>query len=184
MARFDFYLGPSRRDICWMFKPIFGGELNIPAGGIFWKLLQTVLRSMALRLPLTRHAFDGGLIRPSPDFRELCIDQVKTCSCYNGERGNESDDGRQHQTLDDEAQNSARHRDHPRQDNTGRSQPLFDLTPSEIEGVTVSIAKLYAWFGVPCRTVYYKPTKVAPSFGYRPVAWLLGFNKNTVQRIF
>ena len=23
-----------------------------------------------------------------------------------------------------------------------------------------------------------------PSFGYRTVAWLLGFNKNTVQRIF
>jgi putative transposase len=50
--------------------------------------------------------------------------------------------------------------------------------------------------------VYYKPTKAAPkvdprfanpikdmieaepSFGYRIVAWLLGFNKNTVQRIF
>ena len=70
------------------------------------------------------------------------------------------------------------------------------------EGVTVSIAKLCAWFGVPRRTVYYKPTKAAPkvdprfaepikamieqepSFGYRTVAWLLGFNKNTVQRIF
>lgn len=24
----------------------------------------------------------------------------------------------------------------------------------------------------------------SPSFGYRTVAWLLGFNKNTVQRIF
>ena len=24
----------------------------------------------------------------------------------------------------------------------------------------------------------------APSFGYRTVAWLLGFNKNTVQRVF
>jgi putative transposase len=23
-----------------------------------------------------------------------------------------------------------------------------------------------------------------PSFGYRTVAWLLGFNKNTVQRVF
>ncbi len=62
--------------------------------------------------------------------------------------------------------------------------------------------KLCAWFGVPRRTVYYKPTKAAPkvdprfakpikamiekepSFGYRTVAWLLGFNKNTVQRIF
>ncbi|RHZ90799.1 IS3 family transposase [Cereibacter sphaeroides] len=55
---------------------------------------------------------------------------------------------------------------------------------------------------MPRRTVYYKPTKAAPrvdarfadpikamiekepSFGYRTVAWLLGFNKNTVQRIF
>jgi putative transposase len=55
---------------------------------------------------------------------------------------------------------------------------------------------------VPRLTVYFKPTKAAPkvypcfadpiktmiekepSFGYRTVAWLLGFNKNTVQRIF
>ncbi|MEM1346067.1 MAG: hypothetical protein AAGI34_16000 [Pseudomonadota bacterium] len=51
---------------------------------------------------------------------------------------------------------------------------------------------------MPRRTVYYKPTKAAPkvapafaeliekepAFGYRTVAWLLGFNKNTVQRIF
>ena len=52
------------------------------------------------------------------------------------------------------------------------------------------------------QTVYYKLTKAAPkidprfaepikamiekepSFGYRTVAWLLGFNKNTVQRVF
>ena len=64
------------------------------------------------------------------------------------------------------------------------------------------LAKLCAWFGVPRRTIYYKPTKAAPkvdprfadlikamieaepSFGYRTVAWLLGFNKNAVQRIF
>jgi len=70
------------------------------------------------------------------------------------------------------------------------------------EGISVSISKLCAWFDVPRRTVYYKPTKAAPkidprfadpikalieqepSFGYRTVAWLLGFNKNTVQRIF
>jgi transposase InsO family protein len=70
------------------------------------------------------------------------------------------------------------------------------------EGATVSIAKLCTWFGVPRRTVYYTPTKAVPkidprlaepikamietepSFGYRTVAWLLGFNKNTVQRIF
>ena len=70
------------------------------------------------------------------------------------------------------------------------------------DGINVPLAKLCAWFGVPRRTVYYKPTKAAPkvdarfaepikamiekepSFGYRTVAWLLGFNKNTVQRIF
>jgi putative transposase len=70
------------------------------------------------------------------------------------------------------------------------------------DGIAVPLAKLCAWFGVPRRTVYYKPAKAAPkvdphfaepikamiekepSFGYRTVAWLLGFNKNTVQRIF
>ncbi len=70
------------------------------------------------------------------------------------------------------------------------------------DGDTVSITKLCTWFGVPRRTVYYKPTKSPPklddkfvqpikalieeepSFGYRTVAWLLGFNKNTVQRVF
>ena len=70
------------------------------------------------------------------------------------------------------------------------------------DGLKVSIAQLCAWFGVPRRTVYYRPTKSAPqvnpelatpikkmideepSFGYRTVAWLLGMNKNTVQRIF
>ena len=69
-------------------------------------------------------------------------------------------------------------------------------------GLKVSIAQLCDWFGVPRRTVYYQPTKSAPranpelaapikkmideepSFGYRTVAWLLGMNKNTVQRIF
>ncbi|CAM5211913.1 IS3 family transposase ISKpn40 [Castellaniella defragrans] len=70
------------------------------------------------------------------------------------------------------------------------------------DGYTVSIAKLCQWFNIPRRTVYYKPTKAAPtvdpkfaepiktmieespSFGYRTVAHLLGMNKNTVQRIF
>lgn len=68
--------------------------------------------------------------------------------------------------------------------------------------IRVSLVKFCAWFGVPRRTVYYGPTKAAPkvdlrfaepikamieedpSFGYRTVAFLLGFNKNTVQRIF
>lgn len=70
------------------------------------------------------------------------------------------------------------------------------------EGVQVSLVKLCQWFGVPRRTVYYRPTKSEPkvqehlakpikamieenpSFGYRTVAYLLGMNKNTVQRIF
>jgi putative transposase len=70
------------------------------------------------------------------------------------------------------------------------------------DGFEVSISKLCAWFGVPRRTVYYReqksPPKVQPrfaepikamieeepSFGYRTVAGLLGFNKNTVQRVF
>lgn len=70
------------------------------------------------------------------------------------------------------------------------------------ERIKVPLTKVCAWFGVPHRTVYYRPTKAAakvdprfaepikamieqePSFGYRAVAWLLGFNKNTVQRIF
>ena len=70
------------------------------------------------------------------------------------------------------------------------------------DGIDVSMSKLCQWFGVPRRTVYYRPTKAAPavqsrfaepikamiednpSFGYRTVAHLLDFNKNTVQRIF
>lgn len=70
------------------------------------------------------------------------------------------------------------------------------------DGFDVSISKLCAWFGIPRRSVYYRsqksPPKVQPrfaepiktmieeepSFGYRTVAGLLGFNKNTVQRVF
>jgi putative transposase len=70
------------------------------------------------------------------------------------------------------------------------------------DGYTVSISKLCRWFGVARRTVYYKPTKKAPtvqarfavpikqmieenpSYGYRTVAHLLKINKNTVQRVF
>ncbi|MFC4276479.1 hypothetical protein [Achromobacter aloeverae] len=70
----------------------------------------------------------------------------------------------------------------------------------QTEGTSVSIAKLCRWFEVPRRTVYYKAVKAepkvgpryaepikamieeSPSFGYRTVAYLLGFNKNTVQR--
>lgn len=70
------------------------------------------------------------------------------------------------------------------------------------DGFDVSISKLFRWFAVPRRTVYSRPTKAEPkvqerfatpikalieehpSFGYRTVAHLLNFNKNTVQRIF
>ena len=70
------------------------------------------------------------------------------------------------------------------------------------DGHRVSISQLCRWFGVPRRTVYYRPTRQRPkiqerfsvpikqlieehpSFGYRTVAHLLDFNKNTVQRIF
>ena len=71
------------------------------------------------------------------------------------------------------------------------------------EGIEVPLTRLCAWvFGVPRKTVCYRPTKAAPkvdprfaepirtmigqepSFGCRTVAWLLGFNKNTVQRVF
>ena len=70
------------------------------------------------------------------------------------------------------------------------------------DGIEVSLVKLCQWFGVARRTVYYRATKAQPrlqeqfvrpikamieenpSFGYRTVAHLLGFNKNTVQRIF
>lgn len=69
-------------------------------------------------------------------------------------------------------------------------------------GFAVSISQLRRWFEVPRRTVYYHPFWKAPvvqqrfsvpikqmieknpSFGYRTVAHLLNFNKNTVQRIF
>lgn len=70
------------------------------------------------------------------------------------------------------------------------------------DGFEVPVAKICRWFGFPRRTVYYRPRTSAPkvqarfadpikamieeepSFGYRTVAGLLGFNKNTVQRIF
>lgn len=72
----------------------------------------------------------------------------------------------------------------------------------QAEGYTVSISQLCRWFEVPRRTFYYRPTRAAPkiqerfagpikqmieehpAFGYRTVAHLLNFNKNTVQRIF
>ena len=35
------------------------------------------------------------------------------------------------------------------------------------DGIKVPLAKLCAWFGVPRRTVYYKPTKAAPKVDAR-----------------
>ena len=70
------------------------------------------------------------------------------------------------------------------------------------EGITVSMSQLCRWCEIPRRTVYYRPRKAPamvqpcfaepikamierePSYGYRTVAHLLGFNKNTVQRVF
>ena len=72
----------------------------------------------------------------------------------------------------------------------------------EEDRIKVPMTKLCRWFEVPRRTVYYRSTKAAPKvqerfetpikamieqeplFGYRTVASLLGFNKNTVQRVF
>jgi len=31
------------------------------------------------------------------------------------------------------------------------------------DGISVPLSKICAWFGVPQRTVYYKPTKAAPT---------------------
>ena len=70
------------------------------------------------------------------------------------------------------------------------------------DGVIASLSQLCRWFEVPRRTVYYQVVKAKPkvdaqfaepikamieenpSFGYRTVAHLRGFSKNTVQRIF
>ncbi len=70
------------------------------------------------------------------------------------------------------------------------------------EGATISTTKLCEWFNIPRRSAYYQSRRSSPkvqsrfaepikamieenpSFGYRTVAHLLNFNKNTVQRIF
>ncbi len=69
-------------------------------------------------------------------------------------------------------------------------------------GIEISLVKLCQWFGVAPLTVHYRATKSRPrlqeqfvkpikamieenpSFGYRTVANLVDFNKNTVQRVF
>ncbi|MEM8970600.1 MAG: hypothetical protein AAGD43_00860 [Pseudomonadota bacterium] len=63
------------------------------------------------------------------------------------------------------------------------------------DGIKIPLAQVCRWFGVARRTLYYRSRKAAPrinldlaepfkelietepSFGYRTVAWLLGFNK-------
>ncbi len=69
------------------------------------------------------------------------------------------------------------------------------------EGHHVSISKLSRWFGIPRRTLYYRPKdrtpkldedrvqrvkekmQEFPTYGYRRLALLLGMNKKAVQRI-
>ena len=69
------------------------------------------------------------------------------------------------------------------------------------EGANVSLVKLCQWVEMPRRTVYHRPIEGIPnvqekfvkpikamieenfSRGYRTVAYLLGMNKNTVQRV-
>ena len=69
-----------------------------------------------------------------PKLLSLCIDPVKICSCYKGEGSDECDDGRQHQTVDGEAEDSAGGRDHSGQDECGGGSRAYDLSPSKIEG--------------------------------------------------
>jgi len=70
------------------------------------------------------------------------------------------------------------------------------------DGFDVAGSKTCAWFGIARRSAYYKPVNAEPkvqecfaepvrkiileepSFGYRMVVGLLGFNKNTVLRFF
>ncbi len=70
------------------------------------------------------------------------------------------------------------------------------------EGTPVPVSKACYWAGISRRTYYYKPKArkrrvneflaerirrvidALPYAGYRTVAWLLGENKNTVQRVF
>ncbi len=86
----------------------------------------------------------------------------------------------------------------------GRGREIIESLQQGLKDdeVNVLITKLCERFGVTRRTDYYRPMKKVPvvqerfakpikemneetpSFGYRTVAVLLGFNKNTVQRIF
>lgn len=68
------------------------------------------------------------------------------------------------------------------------------------DGDVVTVVQACHWAGVSRRSYYYRPTKTKPKInehlaarvkriitdlpyaGYRTVAWLLGENKNTIQR--
>jgi putative transposase len=70
------------------------------------------------------------------------------------------------------------------------------------EGNPISVVQACRWSGLARRSFYYQPSKAVPKFnehllvrvkdviealpyaGYRTVAWLLGENKNTIQRLF
>lgn len=70
------------------------------------------------------------------------------------------------------------------------------------QGDVVSVVQACRWAGLSRRSYYYQPTKAKPRVnehlatrvkriitdlpyaGYRTVAWLLGENKNTIQRLF
>lgn len=69
-------------------------------------------------------------------------------------------------------------------------------------GDVVTVVQACRWAGISRRSYYYRPTKAKPRInehlasrvkrvitdlpyaGYRTVAWLLGENKNTIQRLF
>ena len=69
------------------------------------------------------------------------------------------------------------------------------------DGDKITIVQACRWAGVSRRSYYYQPTKAQPKVnehlaarvkrvinelpyaGYRTVAWLLGENKNTIQRL-
>jgi len=56
----------------------------------------------------------------------------------------------------------------------------FKPPPNDGRHQLLGIAQVDPRFAEPIKAMI----EEEPSFGYRTVAWLLGFNKNTVQRIF
>lgn len=76
------------------------------------------------------------------------------------------------------------------------------MTEMAAEGDAVTVVQACRWAGVSRRSYYYQPRRAQPRInerlaarvkrvitdlpyaGYRTVAWLLGKNKNTIQRLF